>query len=272
MTEVAPGITFKKAVTTSLIAHLGVFILLLLSPKLPLPQPSKKGMIHYIPLDLVVAGGGGGGGGGKPAGKAAGAPAKKESLRDLTVPQKTKPEPESSLRYPVEKPKKESKPQTQKKAVLTKSEPAPPEKEKIGEGGSLSGSTEGGHLGAGSGLRIGGGGGPGGEGFGPGFGPGLGLSNFPYTYYLNIITERVSVNWFTSLVDPGVSGSYQTVIYFRIQKNGQITNLEVEQSSGLTPLDLSALRAVRASAPFPPLPKDYQEAYLAIHLIFEHSR
>ncbi len=270
MTDAVRDMTFKKAITTSFIAHLAVFLLLLISPRLP--QPSKRGMVHYIPLDMVVAGGGGGRGGtgGLPAGKPAAAPAKKETLRDLTVPQKIQTESQSSLRYPVEKPKKEPKTKTEKKAVLTKPEPSPPEKTQ--EEGGQSGAAGGEGTGSGTGLRIGGGGGPGGEGFGPGFGPGLGLANFPYTYYLNIITERVSANWFTSLVDPGVAGSYQTIIYFRIQKNGQITNLEVERSSGLTPLDLSALRAVRASAPFPPLPRDYQEAYLAIHLIFEHSR
>ncbi len=272
MTEAVIGMTFRKAVTRSIIAHLSLFLLLFLASKLP--QPSRKGMVHYIPLDLLVAGGGGGtrsgGGGGQAAGKTAAAPAKKETLRDLTVPQKIQTEPESSLRYPVEKPKKETKTRTEKKAAITKPEPKPQQKEgeEIGEGAVPGGQG----TGIGTGLRIGGGGGPGGEGFGPGFGPGLGLANFPYTYYLNIITERVSANWFTSLVDPGVSGSYQTVIYFRIQKNGQITNLEIEQSSGLTPLDLSALRAVRASAPFPPLPREYQEEYLGIHLIFEHSR
>lgn len=272
MTEAGQPMTFRRAITTSLVVHLGVFLLLLVSPRFS--PVSRKEMVHYIPLDLVAAGGGGGigrGGGAAAKKPASSAPAKKETLRDLTTPQKVKPEADSSLRYPVEKPKREPAAKPEKKAVLTKPEPTPPAAREA-EKADVSGEVKGTGTGMGSGLRIGGGGGPGGEGFGPGSGPGFGLANFPYTYYLNIITERVSANWFTSLVDPGVAGSYQTVIYFRIQKNGQITNLEIEQSSGLTPLDLSALRAVRASAPFPPLPRDYQESYLAIHLIFEHSR
>jgi len=51
-----------------------------------------------------------------------------------------------------------------------------------------------------------------------------------------------------------------------------VSDLKVEESSGITPLDLSALRAVKASSPFPPLPRDYDEPYLVIHLIFEHSK
>jgi TonB family protein len=269
MTGAAEQITFKKAVTTSLIAHLAVFILIIISPKLP--TSPKRDMIHYIPLNLVSPGGGGGGDG-RPAGvKALQAPAKRETLRDLTTPQKAKPEAASSLRHPVEKPKKEIRAKTEKKAAITKPEPSSPESAKKEQPGASPAEAGGEGTGMGTGLRIGGGGGPGG-GLGPGYGPGAGLSNFPYTYYLNIITERVSGNWFTSLVDPGVPGNFQTVIFFKIQKNGQVADLEIEQSSGLMPLDLSALRAVRASTPFPPLPRDYDDAYLAIHLIFEHTK
>ncbi len=273
MTGAAEQITFKKAVTTSLIAHLAVFILIIISPKLP--TSPKRDMIHYIPLNLVAPGGGGGGGGGhgRSAGaKPAAAPAKRETLRDLTTPEKAKPEAASSLRHPVEEPKKEPQIKAEKKAAITKPEPSSPESAKKEETGGSSAEAGSEGTGMGTGRRIGGGGGPGGGGVGPGYGPGAGLSNFPYTYYLNIITERVSASWFTSLVDPGVPGNFQTIIFFKIQKNGQVTDLEIEQSSGLTPLDLSALRAVRASAPFPPLPRDYDDAYLAIHLIFEHAK
>ena len=158
---------------------------------------------------------------------------------------------------------KEPKTKVEKKAAITRPETSP--QDKTAQSGTAEG-VEGG-TGMGTGLRIGGGEGPGGPGYGPG-----GLANFPYTYYLNIITDRVSSNWFSSLVDPGISGSFQTIIYFRIEKSGQVSDIKIEQSSGVTPLDLSAVRAVKASAPFPPLPREYEDAYLGIHLIFEHSK
>lgn len=272
MTASGDRLLFKRAVYISLATHLAFLVLIILSPHLP--RPSRKGLVHYIPLDMVVGGGGGGGGGrgggGGPAAKAQSPPVKKETLRDLTTPQKARVEEKPAMRYPVEKPKREPKAKTEKKAAITKPEPSPPDK--ASQEGTQAG-VEGG-TGMGTGLRIGGGGGSGG-GFGPGgagFGPGGGLANFPYTYYLNIITDRVSSNWFSSLIDPGVSGSFQTIVYFRIERNGQITDVKIEQSSGVTPLDLSAVRAVRASAPFPPLPREYGETYLGIHLIFEHSK
>lgn len=263
MTESVGTWTFKKAVYISLAAHLVFFILIFLSPHLP--KPSRKGMIQYIPLNMVGPGGGGGGSGAR-VGRTP-VPSKRETLKDLTTLQKAKAEPKSAMRYPVEKPKKEPKTKTEKKAAITKPEPEPPDKKTQAES-SEGTAAEGGF---GTGLRIGTGSGS--EGWGPGGpGSGTGLSNFPYTWYLNIITEKVSGNWFTSLVDPGVSGNFQTVVYFKIQKDGQVTDLKVEQPSGIQPLDLSAMRAVRSSAPFPPLPRDYQDAYLVIHLMFEHSK
>jgi TonB family protein len=265
MTASGESLQFKRAVYISLSVHVVFFVFILISPHLP--KPSRKGLVHYIPLNMVVPGGGGGGGGrggGSPAAAKAAPPAKKETLRDLTTAQKAaQPEAKPSMRYPVEKPAKDAKSKVEKKAAITKPEPSPK------ESASTSGTAEGteGVTGVGTGLRIGGGEGPGGPGYGPG-----GLANFPYVWYLNTITERVSSNWFSSLVDPGISGSFQTIVYFRIQKNGQVVDVQIEQSSGVTPLDLSAVRAVKASAPFPPLPREYEEAYLGIHLIFEHTK
>lgn len=264
MTASGERLPFKRAVYLSLSVHVAFFVFILVSPHLP--KPSRKGLVHYIPLNMVVpgGGGGGGGGGGTPAAGKPAPPAKKETLRDLTTAQKVKPESKPTMRYPVDKPAKEPKSKVEKKAAITRPEASTQGKTETG--GTTEGTGSG--SGMGTGLRIGGSGeGPGGPGFGPG-----GLANFPYTYYLNIITDRVSSNWFSSLVDPGVSGSFQTIVYFRIEKSGQVTDVKIEQSSGITPLDLSAVRAVKASAPFPPLPREYEDDYLGIHLIFEHAK
>lgn len=222
-------------------------------------------MIHYLPINLVTVPGGGGGGGGSE--KEAGAPleAKKETLRDLTTLQKLQEEPKSTLRHSVEKPKKGKEPKKDKKTVITKPQTTAEDaaQKKAGSGGG---------PGAGSGLRIGVGGPGSGGGAGSAYSSQIGLSSFPFTYYLQIIMDKVSANWFTSLVDPGVIGNFQVVIYFRIYRSGQISDLKVEESSGIKSLDLSALRSVQSSAPFPPLPKDYEDEYLGIRLIFEHSK
>ena len=248
--------SFRSAVILSLIAHLALFLLMLASPSLP--KSKKKGMIHYV--NLVSLPGGGGGGGESDAIESETPLEKRETLRDLTTPQRFQEQPASTFRHPVDEPKEEREPKKEKKAVIRQ----PPKKGVDSSKGKSKGGP-----GTGAGLRLGLGKG---AGFGSGFSSQIGLSSFPFTYYLQIIMDRVSANWFTSLVDPGVSGTFQTTVYFKIYSNGQISSVEVEESSGIRSLDLSAVRAVHSSSPFPPLPKEYEEEYLGIHLIFEHSK
>jgi TonB family protein len=256
---------FKKAVILSSAAHLAFFLFILLSPHLP--RTSRGEMIHYVELISFPGGGEGGGSSGEGSGGeekiAETTLPERETLRDLTTPQKLQQEKEPALRHPVEKPKKETRTKTEKKAIIQKQSTRTKEAE--------AGPGKGKGTGSGSGVRLGGGLG-GAPDTGSAYSSQIGLSNFPFTYYLQIIIDRVSSNWFTSLVDPGISGSFQSTVHFRIYKNGQISEPKIEESSGIRSLDLSALRAIQTSAPFPSLPRDYEDEYLGIYLIFEHSK
>ncbi len=222
-------------------------------------------MIHYVNVISFPGGGGGSSGGGPRAEEklAETAVPQRETLRDLTTPQKLQQESPSSLRHPVEKPKREKKPPSEKKTVIQKTQ-KPPDS-------SSPKSSDGANSEAGSGVRIGIGSG-GGGGFGSEFSSQIGLSNFPYTYYLQTIHGKISGNWYTSQISPGVTGDFHTTVYFKIFRNGEISTLEIKERSGIRSLDLSARRAIQSSAPFPPLPNDYEGDFLGIHLIFEHNK
>ncbi len=257
--------SFRRAIITSAALHTVLFLLLIFSPSLP--RPAKKGLVYYLPLNLVgpPGGGGGGGGGGSPVLTQTPA-SSRTSLRDLTAIQKKAAQPpEGSLRYPVDK-KNRAKKTATKETIISKPQPeTSAAKPETGSAGGSGGPP-------GSGIRIGVGPGPGGGGVGGWGGGNFDLSSFPYTYYLQIIQDRISTNWFTSLLDPGVSGQWQCVVFFKIFRDGRITDLQVESSSNLRSFDLSALRAVQNASPFPPLPKEFEGEYLGIHLIFEHVR
>jgi len=134
------------------------------------------------------------GGGGSPQGAAKTsntAVPQRESLRDLTTPQKFESRTSSTLRHPAQKPKREKKAPAKKKAFIQKQEQTSPQQ----SGSETSSST-----GAGSGVRLGIGGGPGsGGGFQSAYSSQIGLANFPYTYYLQLIMDKVSNNWFIPL-------------------------------------------------------------------------
>ena len=270
---------FKKFVYVSIAFHVILFLLLILSPKFP--HLGRKKMIHYVSLHSFR--GGGGGGGGRPAG--GGSPAKRPSqtvetkeelaetpteagqrLRDLTTPQRLEQQSLSSLRYPVDKPKREKSPPSQKKAVIQKQEPSA----KKSSEGAESGSEEG--TGSGSGVSFGIGSGSGGSGFGSGFSSQIGLSNFPYVYYLENMRGRISSNWLKTQISSGTSDELFTVVRFKIYRDGKISVVDIEQGCGIRALDLAAVRAIQSSAPFAPLPDGYEEESLIIHLRFEHIK
>ncbi|HVP90858.1 MAG TPA: TonB family protein [Terriglobales bacterium] len=276
MTAASRGMpkAFKRALLFSALLHVGLLIFIVASPSLPRSRP--KGLIQYVSLVSFPGGGGpgGGGGGGTPAqAEPLPSPKPRETLRDLTVPGKAKADEKPGLRFPVDKPKTAKK-APEKKAVITKPEPgaAAAAGSVAASGAPTGGPGQGGAGGPGYGLRFGTG--PGGPGTGGGAGGGepFGVSGFPFNYYLQFLSEKISASWFTSLVDPGVSGQFQAQVYFKVFRNGQVGDLKVEVSSGVPAFDLSALRAIQTASPFAPLPSEYDGQYLGIHLIFEHSR
>lgn len=266
--------SFKRAVILSVFLHIVLFALIGFSNQLV--GPRKTGMVHYVNLNFVgLPGGGGGGSGPGPAGGEPGQTtpaAQKETMKELTVPQKSQTARESSLRHPVETARAASrKPAPAKKTEISAPQPGAQTAAARGsETGQAGGIGTGGGGGGGSGLRIGVGEGPG--GFGRGYGDPLGTFSFPFTYYLQIIVDRVSSNWFTATSHLDYSGEYQSVIYFKILRNGQVADLKIEQPSELPALDLTARRAVELAAPFPPLPREFEGDYLVVHLIFERSK
>ncbi|OQX85093.1 MAG: hypothetical protein B6D63_03055 [Candidatus Latescibacteria bacterium 4484_7] len=89
---------------------------------------------------------------------------------------------------------------------------------------------------------------------------------FPFSYYIEAVQGKVSRNWFGAVAKGGEG--LQCVVYFRLQRDGRVEDVTIEKSSGSTYFDQSALRAVRSSSPFPPLPRAFVGSYLGIHFTF----
>jgi TonB family protein len=87
--------------------------------------------------------------------------------------------------------------------------------------------------------------------------------------YANLVRERVKQNWFI----PSNLRLYQgsATILFYIGKDGQVTGAKIELSSGNGSLDISALKAVMDSIPFPLLPKGFPAERVGARLIFAYN-
>jgi len=112
-----------------------------------------------------------------------------------------------------------------------------------------------------------------GQGFGlsTGGGPGTGSSleitgDFCCPGYIATMVDRIRGAWNQNQGSRGVA-----FIKFTIQRDGRLTDYIVEKPSGSTPLDLAALRAVAVTKSLPPLPNEYSNPTLVVHLSFEYK-
>ncbi len=75
-----------------------------------------------------------------------------------------------------------------------------------------------------------------------------------FSYYVNIVNQRVAQNWYTQEADPRASSGRSVTVLFEINRDGTPSNARIETRSGSTSLDQSALRAVQRVEGFGPLP------------------
>ena len=95
----------------------------------------------------------------------------------------------------------------------------------------------------------------------------LDVKNFCCPEYLAQMVQRVRQRW-----NPNVGAGGQPVVKFTIRRDGMLTNVELEKSSGQDLLDLEARRAVINTVQLPPLPREFTESSLTVHLTFDFQR
>ncbi len=154
------------------------------------------------------------------------------------------------------KPKKK-----QETASKEKAQPAPEEENNqvaFGEGGPVSGPY--GSFSAGGakgGFGITGGGGD--------FGT-------KYAWYVHVIQQKVAENWLKYEVDPTIKTAQRVYITFDVAHDGHPSNVQVEQSSGVPSLDISAVRALQRIDTFGPLPSDYSGNKISVEYWFDYRK
>ena len=85
--------------------------------------------------------------------------------------------------------------------------------------------------------------------------------------YLGLVRQRISSFWSAPPVD--VTGqTYAVVVQFRLHRNGSVTGVAIERSSGNEYYDLAGKRAVLSAIPLPAFPQDLTEPYFDAHFTF----
>jgi len=111
-----------------------------------------------------------------------------------------------------------------------------------------------------------------GQGFGLSHGGGgtggyLDVANFCCPEYLSTMLDVIHQRW-----DSRQQAVGTTVMKFVIERDGRLTNIQVEKSSGYAALDLMAHRSLVLTRQLPPLPAAFTEPSLTVHLIYEYQR
>jgi protein TonB len=93
-----------------------------------------------------------------------------------------------------------------------------------------------------------------------------------FAYYVRLVNEKVSNNWYKVEVDPRVTSAKRVYLIFDIQKDGTPSNVRIEQSSGVPSLDQSAVRALQRIDTFGPLPREYTGSKVSVEFWFDYQR
>ncbi len=94
----------------------------------------------------------------------------------------------------------------------------------------------------------------------------LNASDFPFAWYLRQVQSKISERW-----EGAARAGDQPQVVFEIGRDGKVTGLKVEKSSGNSLYDQAAIRAITDATPLPPLPADFKDAFLRVHLGFNYS-
>jgi TonB family protein len=96
----------------------------------------------------------------------------------------------------------------------------------------------------------------------------LNVGDFPFAWYLRRIQAKVEETWRAPMSS---RQGQEAVAVFEIMRDGQVRRVTIERSSGDPVYDQAALRAITDANPFPPLPDDFQEPPLRVHLGFNYQ-
>ena len=80
------------------------------------------------------------------------------------------------------------------------------------------------------------------------------------------LQRRIKKQWFP----PKGNESKRVTVRFKVQKNGDVASVKLEQSSGLSICDDAAVAAVENAAPFAPLPTGAPEE-VEIKFTFDYN-
>jgi protein TonB len=93
-----------------------------------------------------------------------------------------------------------------------------------------------------------------------------------FAWYVRVVNQKVSENWLKYEVDQKIQSANRVYVTFDIDRGGRPSNVQVEQSSGVPSLDISAVRALQRIDTFGALPPEYSGNKVSVEFWFDYKR
>ena len=93
-----------------------------------------------------------------------------------------------------------------------------------------------------------------------------------FAWYVRVVNQKVSENWLKYDVDPRIQNASRVYLTFDIDRAGRPSHVQVEQSSGVPSLDISAVRALQRIDTFGPLPTEYSGSKVSVEFWFDYKK
>jgi len=92
--------------------------------------------------------------------------------------------------------------------------------------------------------------------------------------YLSKMLRVVRMNWYHLIPSEARAPDMKkgtVVIEFAVLRNGSLSGMSITEASGDLPMDRAAWGGITASAPFAPLPVEFQGSYLRLRFHFHYN-
>lgn len=91
-----------------------------------------------------------------------------------------------------------------------------------------------------------------------------------FGWYVDGINRKMAANWYKALVDQNTPRGTRAYIDFTIARDGGVSSVKLERSSGSSTLDSSCLRAAQRADNFGALPPGYNQSSLLVSYYCEY--
>ena len=85
--------------------------------------------------------------------------------------------------------------------------------------------------------------------------------------YMRRMQMKIKSNW----EPPEQDTSKRVVVFYTIKKNGKLGSYKVLKTSGSRALDRAAIKALKKSEPFEPLPEGFTKDYVEVQFTFDYN-